>query len=223
MRHIVILTRLWMVSLVCGLVLSGCATQFSSLYKPLAPAVPAPCAKTLSLADLVDERPWYQRMALPSNGAPFWSSRSWCPEDLEGELSPVLLEELRRSNAFESVCYPQVEGGYLLKVTIRSVMVRDEMKWWSDPVPLYLVGALVGIPMRTVRAEAIFRCRLYQEGSLILDEEIRGETGPRLAEEAFLGRARTKAACRAVASGIARMVCSIERTLCPNIVSEEQK
>ena len=97
---------------------------------------------------------------------------------------------------------------------MRSLAVRDEMAWWSDPVPFYLLGAVLGVPMRRVKAEAALRYRLYQDGEVVIDRESVGVREAKLCSEYLLRRSKMRAASRALGQSIATMVCQIERELC---------
>jgi len=196
-----------------SIVLQGCSASLLKLYRPIAPKVPSPRVKLLSLEDTVDSRPWHQRMGVPSGFQPVWGVGNWASGSLQEEFHEIFLDELRRSGVAEFVSSPPEDSAYTLNINVLSLSVRDELQWWSDPVPLYIVGGLVGLPMRRVRAEAVIRCRLIKGDEVVMDEECIGERGPRLCSEYLLRRSRTKAACGALAHGTAKMVLRIEKAL----------
>ena len=196
-----------------ALLLQGCSASLLKLYRPTAPKVPSPRLELLSLEDTVDSRPWHQRMGVPSGLQPVWGVGNWASGTLQEEFHEIFLNELRQCGVAEFVSSPPEEGLYSVNINVMSLSVRDELQWWSDPVPLYIVGGLIGLPMRRVRGEAVLRCRLLKGDEVIMDEECIGDRGPRLCSEYLLRRSRTKAASGALAHGTAKMVLRIEKAL----------
>jgi len=213
--------KLVSVLIVFPIVFWGCTASLLCQYNPLAPKIPTPRVEVLSIHDTVDGRPWHERMGIPSTMQPLWGVGHWATKNLQDDLHQILLNEIRRSGIAEHVSSPLEDSIWSAKIEVMTLSVKDELQWWSDPVPIYLLGSVFGIPMRQIRGECLLRCRLLKDGKVIMDEEYLGTRRPRLCSEYLLRRSRTKAACGALANATAKMILRLDRQLASYEALEE--